>query len=422
MIRIGYSVLFIKGVATGDTMRLHWGTLVAAWVNGLRWATWLAAVTTARRCLLISFILSPIMAQESAIKSGPIRRAGVNPDGVKISAVSAGAGSFNPARSEKVSLSYVLSRDAKVTIRVLSPDRQEVSVAVSTRIQKSGKATHTWNGKDSAGRVVPNEAYTFIIEATDNTGAKAVYEPATTTGGEFGDIRRGNISRESGTIAYDLSQPSRVLLRAGIPGSALLKTVVDWEPRPSGSQTEYWNGRDEDNLVDVLGIKERSIIISYMTLPENSVITYGNAAYTYREYAERYAKNRPKLSMPAFANNRKVSPHFLKDRTIDRSFRLRITFPELDKSGAASIPVVRDKLLVSVEVDPKNRDVVSNQQLEVILFTDLQFHSEEERGYLPFRYPLDVASLPAGEHVLTVNVVTFGDQVGIGSRKFKVVK
>jgi hypothetical protein len=31
-------------------------------------------------------------------------------------------------------------------------------------------------------------------------------------------------------------------------------------------------------------------------------------------------------------------------------------------------------------------------------------------------------NLPAGEHVLTVNIITFGDQIGVGSRKIKVVK
>lgn len=342
--------------------------------------------------------------------------------GPAIAAVSVSPASFNPARGEKVTLAYTLLRDARITIKVLDPDRSVVRTLVSNGAARSGPRTQTWDGKDAGGRLVPNEAFEFVIEAVDATGMLTSQDSAATSGGEFGDIRRGSTSRESGTVSYTLSQPSRLLLRAGIPGSALLKTVVDWEPRPAGQQTEYWNGRDEDNLVDVLGLKERSIIISYMTLPDNSVITYGNSAYTYREYVERYAKNRTKVPMPTFRNNRKVSPHYTKDRLKDRGFKLKITFPELDKPGAPVIPTARDRLLVNIEVDPKDLEVVANQQLEVILFTDLQFHSEEERGYLPFRYPLEVADLPAGEHVLTVNVVTFGDQVGIGSRKFKVVK
>jgi hypothetical protein len=33
-----------------------------------------------------------------------------------------------------------------------------------------------------------------------------------------------------------------------------------------------------------------------------------------------------------------------------------------------------------------------------------------------------LTSLTPGEHVITVNLVTFGDQIGIGSRKIKIVK
>ena len=47
---------------------------------------------------------------------------------------------------------------------------------------------------------------------------------------------------------------------------------------------------------------------------------------------------------------------------------------------------------------------------------------EEERGYLPFTAPLEVKSLPPGEHTLTINLITFGDQIAVASRKFRVVR
>lgn len=340
---------------------------------------------------------------------------------VRIEDFKASPAQFQPSKGEKTDLTFSSSEPVRADVLIVGPDRRVIrrlpSVRQGTRIMLT-----IWDGRDSAGRVVPNEAYSFVVDFKAPSGESGQVDANSYSGGEFGDVVNGSVSRRGGTINYKLSNPSRVLMRVGVPGGALLKTIVDWQPRPAGAQTEYWNGLDQDNLVDVVGLKTRSIVTSYMTLPANTIITFGNDSVNYREYSERFGSRYTQLPMPVFSNNRRVSPHFTKDRLRDRGFRLRITFPELDKPGATAIPTVRDRLLVNIEVDPTDREVVANQQLEVILFTDLQFHSEEERGYLPFRYPLEVADLSAGEHVLTVNVVTFGDQVGIGSRKFKVVK
>lgn len=341
---------------------------------------------------------------------------------LRIDAVQIDRTMLRPGGAEAVQLALRSSVPANIKVSFCGPDRHVVRV-LTLRAAKAGAPRQVrWDGKDAAGRPVPNEAYYPVIEATAGNGDSATVDPAAFSGGEFGDITNGVISRSAGTIRYSLSQPSRVLLRAGVPGGALLKTVVDWEPRPSGSVTEFWQGRDEDNFVDVLGTRNRTLVATYMTLPAHAVIIFGNSSYSYREYLQRFGKSLPRLPQPNRTNNRKISPHFLKDRTTDRGFRVRITFPGAGKDDAAPIPTVKDRLLVNVEVDPKDREVIAGQQLELIFFANLQFHSEEERGYLPFRYPMDVSTLPPGEHILTVNVVTFGDQVGIGSRKFRIAK
>jgi hypothetical protein len=98
-----------------------------------------------------------------------------------------------------------------------------------------------------------------------------------------------------------------------------------------------------------------------------------------------------------------------------------MSFPELDKGGS-SIPTVKDRLVVRVDVPQKDRDVLLNQQYEIIMFVDTVFHAEEERGYLPFNYSWELKDLPPGEHVLTTNIITFNDQIGVGSRKIRVVR
>lgn len=341
--------------------------------------------------------------------------------GLSVFAVGASAPSFNPARAGKVELRYSLSRDARVTVNVYDPDRQLVRTLASDAERKAGQSREVWDGRDLDGALVPNEAYFFCVEAVDSSGRKVVYDPTTFSGGESADLTQGQINRETGTLNYSLSQPSRVLIRAGVPGSALLKTVVDWQPRVAGEITEYWNGKDEDNLIDVLGVPNYMLILTYMTLPDTSVITVGNDKVDYRAYKAGLKTARPLKEERAPTNARRVSPHFTKSRVTDRAFKVRLTFPELGAANPADVPQVKDKLLVRVGAD-EDKDITLNQQFEIILFVDNVFYAEEERGHLPFNFPVELTSLPPGDHVITANVITFGDQIGIGSRKITVVK
>jgi hypothetical protein len=329
-----------------------------------------------------------------------------------VNGVAASAASFNPSSGESMKLAYSVTHDATVTISVYDPDRKLVRTLLNKARRPSGANRESWNGKDLDGRVVPNEAYFFVIEATDASGHTAVYDPVTFSGGEFGDVGGVQVDRGSGTISYSLSQASRVLLRAGIAGSSMLKTIADWEPRAAGAITEYWNGKDEDGLIDLLA-RKHTLVLTYTTLPANSVIAYGNDRYTYRQYRASWKTDRPSKPERPMANHRQISPHFGLSRLKDRSFRVKVEVPASTTPG-------QERLMVRVDVDPKDREVLGDQQFEIILFVDTVFHTEEERGYLPFNVPIELAQLPPGEHVITANVITFGDQIGVGSRKVTV--
>jgi flagellar hook assembly protein FlgD len=342
--------------------------------------------------------------------------------GLSISNVTVSSTSFNPSRGDRVELRYALSVDSTVTVNVYDADFQLVKTLASNAQRKAGENKETWDGRDLDGKLVANEAYFFCIESTDGSSERVIYDPTTFSGGESADISEGQTNPETGTVNYKLSQPARVLMRAGIPGSALLKTVVDWEPRPAGEITEYWNGKDDDGLIDIWNMKNYRLVLTYMTLPETTVIAFGNNKYDYKDYKRSLRAARPQKEPREMANARKISPHFLKSRLTDRAFKVQLTFPELEQAQDNSIPVVKDRILVRVDVSEKDRYILQNQQYEIILLADTVFHGEEERGYLPFNFPWELKDLPAGEHLLTVNIVTFGDQIGVGSRKIKVVK
>lgn len=278
-----------------------------------------------------------------------------------------------------------------------------------------------WNGMDSTGRPVPDEAYVLVEAMPDGAlGAQA----RVVSGGEAGDIKEARFDREAGTIVYSLPKASRVLVRLGIKGGPMLKTLVDWKPRVAGSITEHWDGKDEDKVLNLWGAKDLTALITYVTLPDNTVITYGNTNETYREYKLGRGKDRPKVEWAASTNapaGGGVRPVGLVPPAWARAPKVLMSFPS--SGGATNAPiVVSGTTTVRVDVDPSDKDYVMKDQFEVIFFVDNVFFSEAERGYLPFNFRWETDSLPEGEHVLTVNLSSFKGQVGVGSRRVKVVK
>ena len=149
----------------------------------------------------------------------------------------------------------------------------------------------------------------------------------TFSGGESADLTRGQFDRQAGTLTYRLSQPSRVLFRAGTSTGMLLKTVVDWEPRSSGTITEYWNGKDDDGLFDVPALKGTTMVLTYMTLSENSVITVGNDKPSFRVKSTRANGRSKKIADDERPQDLTAFPEVARDGP---GFKVNILFPDAD--------------------------------------------------------------------------------------------
>jgi hypothetical protein len=78
--------------------------------------------------------------------------------------------------------------------------------------------------------------------------------------------------------------------------------------------------------------------------------------------------------------------------------------------------------LVKVELDERDKIIFANEQYEVAFFLDTEFYAEEEVGYSPYNWVWDLSQVEEGEHVLTVNLSSFKDQIGILSKKVRVIK
>ena len=339
--------------------------------------------------------------------------------GKLLSNVTISSSSFNPRAGQKVSVSYVLSASAHVEVTLYDPDYALVRTLKSDGVQPGGRGSLTWDGKDQDGVVVPDEAYFFTISARDAPGAMETYDPTLFSGGEGKDIVKADIDPVSKAITYKLPSVARVLIRLGVQDGPLLNTLVDWKPRVAGEITEHWNGRDQDDVLDMLGQQRFKMLITCFTLPESSVIAYGNRDVDYRGYkksikAGRSIKDRP--HRPEVV----LSPHYQLPRTVDYSPKLTMTFA--DAHDATGMPMLKGKALVKVDIGEEEKSFFVEQQYEVTFFLDTEFYTEQEVGYAPFNWVWDLTDVPAGEHLLTVNLSGFKDQIGVLSRKIMVVK
>ncbi|MGA1824144.1 MAG: hypothetical protein ACMUIP_05715 [bacterium] len=344
--------------------------------------------------------------------------------GTIISTIRISKDSFNPSQKEEIALSYTLLQDALITMKVYDPDHGLIKTVEDKEWRKPGDGSIIWDGKDLEGKTVPDEAYYFTLRAENREGKEEIYDPTIFSGGIERDIINVDIDKENYAINYRLPQAARVLIRIGTEGGPLLKTLTDWEPRVAGAITEYWNGKDENNIIRVYDHPKFKMIVTYFTLPENSVITYGNQKIAYREYKELLISNQPikPERERTMESTERVSHHYRLPRTQDYSPALDMSFPNAVKIEKDGTPVLKDKTIVRVELKDKDKRYFTEQQYEVTFFLDTEFYAEEEVGYSPYNWTWNLTDIEPGEHIVTVNLSSFKDQIGMLSRKVRIIK
>jgi hypothetical protein len=171
------------------------------------------------------------------------------------------------------------------TASVLIVDRDGFPVRTLAKSQLvAGKVSFGWDGRDDRGEVVADEAYSLRIDWKGGNKSD-VYFPADAPA-KMQRVEASSYSRRSATLAYTLAEPSRVHIQAGTAAldpktkqlvGPVMKTVVNREPRGTGAIAEHWSGFDESGTVFIPDLKDFVVAIAATPLPENSIITFGNA-------------------------------------------------------------------------------------------------------------------------------------------------
>lgn len=376
---------------------------------------------TKKLLILLCLILLTSCAARQKIEK--ITAPEIKPVLLTVTDVNMNRNTFNPAEGENVTISFRVSKPSKIIIKIFDPEMRLVKDMVSESPGDSEINNVIWDGKDMEGRVVPDEAYFFTIEAMDYEGNFVYYDPTTISGGEYFIPDGINYDKTKGLISYKLFKDARVKIRAGIASDGpLLNNIIDWRPRPSGLNEEPWNGKEASGVVDITELKDYRLVVETITLPENSIITSGNSAHDYFEYKNILSPERPeKEKRPLFQNEMTLlgrQTGVLDRRGPEPVFRIEL--PKSKAGGDGSPPVVNGKISVKIYLDDKIKRLITEQRYEIIFFVDLKFVTEAEEGYSPFTLYWDTRDVNNGEHIITVNVATISGQVSSGSIKVMV--
>ncbi len=351
------------------------------------------------------------------ILSPSILYCGYVPKIPSIAGVSISRDVFNPSKGEKVEISFQLSAAARVCIRVFDFDWDLIDTLCNGREMGRGRHRVFWDGQDSQGRIVPDEAYFFVIKALNKDG-EAVYDPSAFSGGMNHEIKELKISPDKQQLEYFLPEKARVWIRAGLVDGPLLAIPVDGEPRVKGSHREYWNGKDQDGLVSLFDKLRYKVRAFYVTFPENTIITRGNKTISYRQYKLKVAHATEHIS-EKFARSVLISPLYRTGIFFSKSVPFDISFSHVGSNKEGPL-VIKKGTTIRLDFPREWRGVLSTSKVEVYLFLDGEYMSEEGWISMPYNASLDISNFKSGSHVLTINVVGPQGQIGIKSRKVEI--
>lgn len=343
--------------------------------------------------------------------------------------VSVSPTSFNPTlkKNVEVEVSAPAGYHAKVTMN----DAHGLAVRTLFEGDVKPELKLTWDGKDDSGIVVPDEAYYPMVVAFMGKDS-LLYNPPLISGGETFTITDAEVNMENGTIGYTLKENARIMIRAGEKKGLMLRSIVHCAPRLKGSVTEYWSGKDPDNLLSTDDLENWVLIIAGYSLPENTVITYGNKDVAYNDYfLKRFPDKVKTLEFPTTtrqfmdslsAAGRIVNMHFTYPLSKDHAPNLVIDFPNSKDTTENGIPVLQGLQRAYLDIDPDDKLFHRDQQFELCFFIDGKFISEDEIGYVPYNWIWNTSDIEEGEHIVSVNVSSFKDQIGTKSMKVFVKK
>lgn len=324
---------------------------------------------------------------------------------------------IDPRRGERVSVRFRLDRTAEVFVDFVDPDGRRVG-RVEAGTLEAGARSVVWDGRTPEGRPVGPGVYRYVIHARDASGRTGIHDPSRETGGDEVAIAKFTYDREFRVFRWSMPKAGWARLRVGLAGFPHLRTLLDWEPLEAGEHQVAWDGLDASGHVALAEHPRLAVALSAYAMPWDTIIVRGDPqADVGSAPAEASSNPFPSIARP--------DAPFLHARHAPgscREVRCRLELPAGTVVDDTGRPVVTGIVPVRIVLDERDVARATNSRFEVGLFEDLTSVFEEEEGVTPLTYLWDTSQLPPGEHLLTVNILTYDDHVGVASTRVLVQK
>lgn len=351
--------------------------------------------------LALALMPAALTAQELAISH-------VQPDKARITT----------SKGESVRVNFVTSAPAQVVLRLYDGRDLQIREIAGRSVLPAGEHNLTWDLRDQRGRPVPDEAYSYVLEARGNDGKPVRHDLTDLTGGSDIAVRDVKWDAQSGKLSYVLDRPARVNVRVGLnDGGPLLRTLLDWVVRPAGLQQESWDGKDASNVLDLAKHPRLSVSVQAFALPDNSILV-GGAPTKVTLISDLDAKTarREKTSTAA----KRMYAHGQQPLDQRGDFKVHLTIANNLPRTSEGLPIVSATVPVRLEVAAQDRERALSRRFEPVFFVDGQFAFENEVGFVPMTWNFDPSALNAGEHFLTVNLRGYEGNFGMATVKVLV--
>lgn len=348
--------------------------------------------------------MATLFALPGTVRAEELAISNVRPNSVRL----------DPAKGETLQLSFQLSVSAQVKLQVYDGRELLVREIKESAPASTGDRTMSWDLRDHAGKVVPPEAYTYVLEAQSQDGKVVRYDLADVTGGQTVAARDVRVDKTNGAISYVLDRPARVNVRLGLDNAGpLLRTLIDWVVRPAGQQLERWNGKDASDVLDLAAHPRLFVSVQAFSLPDNSILV-GEPQQQVQLIAglPHQAQQRQKSGTQA----KRMYSHAQQPLESRGDFKVLWTLPKLPRS-ANGVPIVTSVTPVRLDVQQADRERALSRRFEPVFFIDGQFAFENEVGFVPMTWNFDPAALNEGEHFLTVNLRGYEGNFGMATLK-----
>jgi len=156
---------------------------------------------------------------------------------------------FNPTAAD-TTISYTISSAADVTIKIYDTDNTLVRTLIDEVARTSGANSEDWDGRDASNDIVADGAYRYVI-TVEADGDTVVYDAGCPAMPSITDFTIDDFYfAQSTDVTYTLPVDCLVRIRIGTEsmweGPAMLRTLVNWDYRPSGyNDADAWDGRDD---------------------------------------------------------------------------------------------------------------------------------------------------------------------------------